>query len=344
MQRQTKLKTVCSKLDPKAIIAEDSVALTVIRSNQVNSGVTNQHAMLIIERLNEQGTHMVNLAHLTGPMTTLSRISTLFNSHLLHGKQSEVKTADLTGKEIRYSEKSHTWVVDQSKAHLMMDRIDKQANGMIDPPPFYLLGGNSFLTYFSNYERHGAAPRNCIHWVLDMLRLAGINLHQDANVFATETSSYTSNDNNYHLQSYGITELCDFIKQDALEAIRQFFPVGSVNINELISGKTVGSVEFQLRNYTPLMLACGYGKWDIAKMLINEYDADVSLKNNHGLTLEVYKQWLFISYDALMCAKKNIFGITKVTKDNKGREEVIALIESKLPAPEKRAHANCFNG
>lgn len=320
-----------SQFDPKGVITEDSIALTILRSGKKELGVfPTKHAMLAIESV-ENNQYRVHLTDLVNPYTKFDNLNEVLKSHLGHTYKSHVRWLDVP-KPVQYDQKSHTWVVSRDKADLMLKEIQDEAQGKKEPPSFYLLGGKSIMTYPSNYERHGTPVRNCIHWALDKLRLAGINLSQNRFNIVTDTASYTGDDNQYHLNPYGMKELCDFIKLGRIEAIRRFFPPQNPNVdlNQLVSGD-VGPVEAQLRNYTPLMLACGYGQWEVAKMLINEYDVDVSIESKKGFTLNFFKQWLLLSYNALDCAENNTFGNTKIAKeDNFSKQEVIHLIKEKM--------------
>lgn len=330
-----------SQFDPKAIITKDSIALTLIRSGNKELGVLPpKHAMIAIESV-ENNEFTVHLTDLVNPYTNFENVKAVVNSHWGHSYDTHVRWLTIH-KPVEFYRKSHTWVVSCDKADLMLNEIQDEVQGKRKPPDFYLLGGKSIVTYLSNYERHGTPVRNCIHWALDKLRLTGINLSQNSFNLITDSASYTEDNNQYHLNPYGIKELCDFIKLGRIEAIRRFFPPQNVNINlnELASGD-VGSVEYQLRNYTPLMLACGYGHWDIAKMLINEYGVDVNAKTKTGFSLNYFKQRLLLSYNALDCAGKNVFGITRIVKeDNTSKQEVINLIKEKMEKREPFENIN----
>lgn len=320
-----------SQFDENTKLTDGKVGLTLIRDPKKEFGIfAPRHAMLGIE-LVENGVYTAYLADLINPYTQLESIEAVVTSNLGHGKDTHVRWLTMH-KPIKFYEKTQTWVVSREQADLMLNEIKDEAEGKKELPAFYLLGGKSVMTYFTNYQRHGKPARNCIHWTLDKLRLAGINLSQSSFNLATDTASYTSH-NNIQLNPYGIRELCDFIKLGEIEAIRRFFPPQNPNVdlNELVSGD-VGSVELQLRNYTPLMLACGYGHWKIAEMLINEYGADVKVQTKRGFSP---KQWLLLSYNALDCAKKSVFGITKIAKeDGDLKHEVIRLIKEKMQQKE----------
>lgn len=330
-----------SQFDPKSIITDDSVALTLIRSGQKEFGIMPpRHAMIAIESV-EDNKYAVHLTDLVNPYTKYENIGAVVHSHWGHSYDAHVRWLNVH-KPVEYFRKSHTWVVSKDKVDLMLSEIQDEVKGIKEPPSFYMLGGKSLITYLTNYERHGKPIRNCIHWALDKLRLSGINLEQGSFNLATDSTSYTVEDNKYHLNAYGMKELCDFIKLGRIDAIRRFFPPQNpnINLNQLISGE-VGSVEFQLRNYTPLMLACGYGQWDVAKMLINEYGVDVNVKTKKGFSFNFFTQWLFLSYNALDCAERNIFGLTKIAKsDDTAKQEVINLIKENMVTKEPLKNIN----
>jgi hypothetical protein len=316
-----------SKLDPKAVFDQNSIAITLIRERKNQFGIKGRHAMLIIESLDAERGHVVQLAHLLAPSdlnnsVNCTSLMDLLGTRFFHAQSSRVEVLDISNKEIRYSEKSHTWVVEKAKADLMLDAIDKEASGESPIPPFYLLGGESILSIFSNRVRDGAPARNCMGWALDKLKLAGINLSRQENCLITYTPFYTRKDNRYHLKAYGTKELCEFIRLNNADAIRRLFPVGSIDINACITNNFSGSAEFVLREYNPLIIACAYGKWEIAAMLINDYNADVTVRVGYGLTLT--------TFNALECAKKQYFGLTKILKNDHGKQALIELIEEKL--------------
>lgn len=318
---------VTSKLDPKAVFDQNSIAITLIREKKNQFGIKGRHAMLIIESSHSERGHVVQLAHLVAPSDSNNLIdcTTLMDTlgtRFYHSQQSRVEVLDISDKQIRYSEKSHTWVVEKGKADLMLEAIDKEVSGESPIPPFYLLGGESFLSIFSNKTREGVPARNCMGWALDKLKLAGINLSRQENCLITYTPFYTRNDNTYHLKPYGTKELSEFIRLNNANAIRRLFPVGMIDINACIANNFSGSAEFVLRQYNPLIIACAYGKWEIAKMLINEYHADVTVKVGYGLTTT--------KLDPLACAKKQYFGLTKILKKESGMQEVMDLIEEKI--------------
>lgn len=324
-----------SQFDPKAIITADSIAVTLIRSTQKEFGIFDpKHALLAIEQLVD-GEYKVYLTDLCNRYTTCKDSKEVVTSHWGHSYPTHVRLLEIReGKKVEFYEKSPTWVKDRDKADLMLQEIKDEHEGRREPPAFYLLGGHSLMTYLTNHERHGEPVRNCIHWALDKLRLIGVNLPQGTFNMMTDSSLYTGDKNQYRLKPYGMHELCDFIKLGRIEAIRRFYPPQNpgVDLNQLGWGD-VGSVEFQLRNYTPLMIACGYGHWDIAKMFITEYGVDVTVQTKHGLSPNMVKQWVILSYNALNCAEKNVFGLTKISKDDDGRQEVINLIKAKMPQP-----------
>lgn len=332
-----------SQFDPKGIIADDSIALTLLRSGNKELGIfPPKHAMLAIESVDDNK-YTVHLTDLVNPYTNFENPKAVANSHWGHSTDdTRVRWLSIK-KPVEYYEKSHTWVVNRDKADMMLDEIHNEVEGKRELPAFYLLGGNSFITYLTNHERHGKPARNCIHWALDKLRLAGINLSQPSFNLVTDSASYTRNDNKYHLNPYGINELCDFIKLGRIEAIRRFFPPENpnVNLNQLIwsnVGSNVGPVELELHNYTPLMLACAYGHWDIAKMLINDYDVDVNIKNKKRFSVNYFTQR---SFTALDCSEKDFFGLTKIAKeDNIGKQEVINLIKDKIHTKEPLKYKN----
>lgn len=330
-----------SQFDPKGIITDDSIALTLLRSGNKELGVfPPKHAMIAIEAV-ENNKYTVHLTDLVNPYTNFENVKAVVKSHWGHSYDTHVRWLNIH-KPVEYYKKSHTWVVSRDKADLMLNEIKDEAEGKREPPAFYLLGGKSVITYLSNNERHGKPVRNCIHWALDKLRLTGINLSQDSFNLATDSASYTDEDNQYHLNAYGLKELCDFIKLGRIEAIRRFFPPENPNVdlNQLIWGD-VGSVELQLGNYTPLMLACGYGHWDIAKMLINDYGVDVNIETKKGFSVNYFKQRLMLSFNALDCAERNVFGLTKITKeDNISKQEVINLIKEKMQIREPLKNRN----
>lgn len=319
-----------SQFDPKGIITNNSIAVTLIRSPNKEFGIfPPKHAMLIIESV-ENNEYSVHLTDLVNPYTHFESPKAVFNNHWGHSYPTHVRWLTIR-REVEYSEKSPTWVIDRNKADLMLNEIQDEVQGRKEPPSFYLLGGKSIVTYLSNHERHGEPVRNCIHWALDKLRLIGINLSQESFNLLTDSAKYTGEKKNYRSTQYGMKELIDFIKLGRIEAIRRFFPPQNPNLDlNQLGWSDVGPVELQLRNYTPLMVACGYGQWAIAKMLINEYGVDVNVKSKRGLSFNLFKQWIFLSYNALDCAQKNVFGLTKIPKDEDGRQEVINLIKEKM--------------
>ena len=245
----TNQQTQASQFDPKAIFSNNSVALTLIRADHVTLGIQSNHAEIVIETLDEHDKLNVKIAHFVGPY---SYDNNAMSSHFLHSDKGAVLVDDMSNKHIKFSEKSCTWVVSKENAALMLDIIEKERSKKIPVPPFYLLGGNSILSSLSDPERNGRIPNNCIHWALDKLRLAGINLQHEAFILATNTHDYTSR-SSYKLKEYGIEEFCIFIRQDNIDAIHKFFPPNKIDINQTVSGATMGPVETHLRNYSPLM-------------------------------------------------------------------------------------------
>ena len=323
---------IFSQLNPKVELAEDTVALSIIRSGSKELGIMPpRHAMLAIESI-ENEKYKAVLTDLIGPYTHFENPKAVVESHWGHTDKTEVRVINVKeNTDIRYYKASHTWIKTRNETAVMLKEINDEHDKIRETPAFYLMGGNSILSYLSNYQRHGKPARNCIHWVLDKLRLAGINLHIRSNNIVTDSKNFVFEDVTYHEESYSLRDLCEFIKLDSINGIRQHFPANNpkMNINDLVKWENVGSVELQLRHYTPLMLACGYGRWDIAKMLINEYGANVDLTSPPTLSGRFFKNG-HLALTALDCAEQNIFGITNITKPVAGKEEVIQLLKDKM--------------
>lgn len=259
-------------LDSEQQVSENKSAVTLITDSGGTIISRGKHVQILCEQVDNEGNYRACIYHMTG-MFYLP----FFNVFSQCGEH--IKCSDVTKKinmtqppEIRYANKTKTFVLEKRDVELMIERIHATSNRAT----FNILGRHSFFALPHRYI--GRMQDNCFTWAMDKIYFAGIKFpayFSKMNLFAEP--SITVIENAEYSQDYDLYDLSKFAKEGADEVIRRRFPK-STNVNCLVSAPySEGPVEFTLKEFTPLSLAIAYQRFSTVKMLVEEYNADLSI-------------------------------------------------------------------
>ena len=279
-----------SIIEPTMKLKNGEATLTIVQADHTNMGVQSRHAMLVVERCNQDGTIVGTIIHLTGDsvFTALKKgnltavVNTLFRGNFISvGDASiEIKSLDLKN-EIKYRNKSPTVIISVNEFEIMMGQIYKE---QVYPPHFYLFSSQSSAIGFRNSLRPEKFANNCIEWAIRMCSYAGKK-------FSTKNVGGLLNfvntidfvgDKPIHITPPLIAELCEFARAGNIEAMEAYcasFPGNEINSYVEANKISSGYIENALGKFTALHLACIYEKSEAARWLLT-----------HGASPEVNTQ------------------------------------------------------
>jgi|GEM_PF-3630686 len=280
-------------LDKVKNVSSDNWAITLIRQ-KLHSGVScydNKHVKILYEGF-DNGKYFVKIVHLVARSSVPSANGLIRSKDYIDEKDVTEKV--LAGKAIEYAGKTPTYVVPRHDAELMLRRIESTKNDRT----FDLLGRHSVFNAPARYC--GIMKDNCFTWAMDKIYHAGIKLPSYTNLGVSSLYSDSIDDihENVVTVPYDVADLCKLAKLGANETIMRRFPIGSINVNQLVDfSHPEGPVEVFLGHYTPLALAIAYNHFDTVKLLCESYHADLHLLSGRGR-----------DFTALDCANKNWWG------------------------------------
>ena len=137
-----------SQFDSSQQINQNNWAVTMVCAQKGN------HAMLIIEGVNEIGKTFTKRAHLMGPYTSSEQNKGMvrgFNCYFGFGKIGRVAVEDKTDKKIYFSVKSETWIRSAEKVNTLLTAAEnEEKNQLANPRAFNIFGRKSIFA--SNVE------------------------------------------------------------------------------------------------------------------------------------------------------------------------------------------------
>lgn len=296
-------------------VTEDKWIITLIRCGN------DQHAMIAIEgrRDNEIIKYLIDL-RAPGSKTPLYATCEV-TSYLPHIK---LKGPENEYFDIKYSEKSASWIIDSNKINHMMEKIAREGVTAVtelgsgeeiikaaNKSSFNLFGRYNFFNSISGmFDKR---THSCVTWAIEVLKFSGISLDTGLNInLFTLTSDILKLD----AHQVNIFELFSFSAKGDSDSISLHYPFGGININCLQEGAHLGSVASYLGHYSPLMLAAAYGNLDTVKLLVERYNADINLLGGRSR-----------DHTALDCAQHtHWFGISPKAAD---KIEIITFLQEK---------------
>ncbi|MDX8431306.1 MAG: hypothetical protein SNF33_05845 [Candidatus Algichlamydia australiensis] len=275
-----------SRLDENIPISKEKWAVTLIVD------ANSHHARLIFEGLDKVNQLWTIFVHLTGNSSGVRR--------LFQGCSGAVEMKDITGKPIKFGERSNTWEISASSGKRAVEYIQSYCSKYFNPEdspseravmkkneapksiPFFITGNQSLITKFIN-DFTKKEFHSCITFSLHVLRKTGITFENPGGVLFTDTLDFVRKTQaKFKKTDLKLEDLCWFIADDDIESIREHFPPEHTNVNQIIAFHPES--QKILENLSPLMASILYGREDIFRMLVEEYGADVKFASEIGLT------------------------------------------------------------
>jgi len=134
---------IASIFDSSKMIDQNNWATTLISAQKGN------HAMLCIEGIDRTNRVFVRRAHLLGPYTACEEDNGRVQGSYCYfgfGRIGRVRVEDKTGKEIRYSTKTDTWIRSAAKVSALLTQAKKEEEDpLANPQAFNIFGRKSLF-------------------------------------------------------------------------------------------------------------------------------------------------------------------------------------------------------
>jgi len=220
------------------------------------------------------------------------------------GYAGDAKVHDRFFDKLKYEKKSAVALVNIEKAMAMKKTaLEKKYN-------FSLFGHASVFNVLKSMC--GAEPGyNCISWAIELLTISGIKIEIDGGGFNVVTRPNSHVEKKFN--PIGIKEAVRFAKDGNIDAFRANFST-DFNVNQVVKNASAGPVESFLGKYSPLALAVSYHQYEMVKVLIQEYNANIYQKSGR-------KE----DFDAKRCIKQNFWFARKSPEEAK---QIKALLKS----------------
>lgn len=300
-----------SIMDNKIFAKKGEATITIAQAHYKRFGRQSLHAMLLVERFNQNGTGSVEMIHLTGKSMIQEFLhghfgavfKTFTRGNFLSTGEGVVDVRSLALRhEIKYHAKTPTMVVTEENLGIMMQQVYKEQQ---NPPHFYLLSSHSDLIGIRNLIRTNNFANNCIEWAVRLASYAGYKITREDDKISSimRTDEYVG-DKNISFRPPGAAELVEYARAGNVDALEKYCSKFTVEqINEFVDANAISSSikEHLFGKMTALHLACIYDQVEVVKWLL-AHGADKTLK-----TQGTYNKW-----DAERCAKAKEIAITAV--------------------------------
>lgn len=229
-----------------------------------------QHAILIVEYMNDEGIPQAKKVHLRGT-SFIKKPLQLFTDPKFawvgYYRRGTVEIIDLSEKDIRCKEICNQWTVDKADALHLLARVENEKNSY-----FNILGSGAISSSIAS-TLFNQRSNNCFTWAREKLMMVGVNIDPRHHWKPIEITKLATQKMRVESMDTSIRPLCHFARSNDVRSIERWY-----KDNPLVNGfgwrETKGPCEFVLGKYSPLMLAAAYGKTKAVNYLVHTLKAN----------------------------------------------------------------------